>query len=231
MISIINLQKSFGEKCVLQNINLRFEWGKVYGIVGENGAGKTTLFRCMAGLEKHDGQVQSELQPLAHHLGYLPTDIYSLPKITGLEHLRLLCNARGKFIEDWESANLFNLPLNRFVEEYSTGMKKKLALNAVLLQNNDYYLFDEPFNGVDLQSNMVITEIILKLRAMRKVVVLSSHIFSTLAETCDELYLLHEGNVIDHATREDFGRLEKKLRAQNNAQQIVFDGQWKRLSS
>ena len=57
MISIENLSKSYGSKIVLENINLNFEKGKVYGIVGENGAGKTTLFKCIAGLEKHNGAI------------------------------------------------------------------------------------------------------------------------------------------------------------------------------
>lgn len=227
MISIQQLSKSFGNKQVLRNISLNFEEGKVYGIVGENGAGKTTLFRCIAGLEKHEGNITCNHEPREHSLGYLPTDIYTLPKITGQEYLQLLCNARKVEINDWASANLFELPLQQYMEEYSTGMKKKLALNAVLLQNNAYYLFDEPFNGVDLQSNMVIAEIIKKLRELNKVVVLSSHIFSTLTDTCNELFLLSNREIVDHALRNDFSRLEGKLREQNNSQHLIYDGQWK----
>jgi len=55
MIQVKELSKSFGTKKVLKNININFEQSKVYGIVGANGAGKTTLFRCIAGLETHDG--------------------------------------------------------------------------------------------------------------------------------------------------------------------------------
>ena len=64
MIQVEELSKSFGTKQVLKNININFEQGKVYGIVGANGAGKTTLFRCIAGLETHDGLVQSTQTPL-----------------------------------------------------------------------------------------------------------------------------------------------------------------------
>ena len=60
MISIKDLSKSYGSKVVLENINLNFEKGKVYGIVGENGSGKTTLFKCIAGIEKHKGAILCE---------------------------------------------------------------------------------------------------------------------------------------------------------------------------
>ena len=92
MIQIEQLSKSFGAKKVLKDINISFEKGKVYGIVGANGAGKTTLFRCIAGLETHEGIVRSELEPLKNHLGFLPTNPYFFPKITGQEYLQLFCN-------------------------------------------------------------------------------------------------------------------------------------------
>ncbi|MEE6208486.1 MAG: ATP-binding cassette domain-containing protein, partial [Alphaproteobacteria bacterium] len=69
MIKIVDLHKSYGSKSVLKGINAEFQSGKTYGIIGENGAGKTTLFRCIAGLERFDGTITSDLQPLKNHLG------------------------------------------------------------------------------------------------------------------------------------------------------------------
>jgi len=160
MIQVEELSKSFGTKQVLKNINISFEQGKVYGIVGANGAGKTTLFRCLAGLETHDGLVKSTQTPLKNYLGFLPTNPYFFPKITGWEYLQLFCNARKIAITNFKERNIFNLPLNQYAITYSTGMKKKLALTAILLQQNEYFILDEPFNGVDIQSNLIITEII-----------------------------------------------------------------------
>ena len=133
MIEVRNLSKQFGSKQVLHDINLSFEAGKVYGIVGENGAGKTTLFRCMAGLENFNGDINSDPEPLQHHLGLLLTEPYFFSKITGGEYIRLLCHARKITLPDLESRNVFDLPLNEYASVYSTGMKKKLALTAILL--------------------------------------------------------------------------------------------------
>ena len=213
MIQIKNLSKSFGKNQVLKNIDLDFKKGKVYGVVGENGAGKTTLFRCIAGLEKYKGEVSSTLNPLKNHLGLLLTEPFIFSKITGKEYIQLLVNARKVEILDIEERNVFDLPLNQYASTYSTGMKKKLALTAILLQQNDLFILDEPFNGVDIQSNQLITEIIHKLKSLEKLIILSSHIFSTLAETCDEIYLMKDGEIIKKVMREEFNNLEQEMKS------------------
>ncbi len=213
MIKIKELNKHFGNNEVLKNINMDFSNGNVYGIVGENGAGKTTLFRCIAGLEDYQGEIISELIPLKNHLGLLLTEPFFFSKITGEEYIRLLCNARSKVIKDIAGRNIFDLPLNQYASTYSTGMKKKLALTAILLQENKYYILDEPFNGVDIQSNIILTEIINKLKELNKMVIISSHIFSTLSDTCDEIHLLRKGEQIKSVQKNEFTNLEKELKA------------------
>lgn len=213
MIQIDKLSKSYGKNQVLKNINLSFEKSKVYGVVGENGAGKTTLFKCLAGLEMYEGQILSDFDILKNHLGFLATEPYFFTKITGKEYIQLLVNARGIKITQIEDRNIFDLPLNQYASTYSTGMKKKLALTAVLLQNNDVFILDEPFNGVDIQSNLIITEIIKKLKELKKTVIISSHIFSTLAETCDEIYLMKAGEIIKKVDKNDFSKLEFEMKA------------------
>jgi ABC-2 type transport system ATP-binding protein len=195
MISITNLSKSYGGKLVLENINLNLEKGKVYGIVGENGSGKTTLFKCISGLEKHEGSIICNYGKIKEYLGYLQTEPYFFSKITGKEYLRLLCNARNIAQQDVSDKNIFDLPLDEYAIKYSTGMKKKLALTAILLQENKFFILDEPFNGVDIQSNILITEIIHKLKELGKTILISSHIFSTLDDTCDEIFVLKESKI------------------------------------
>jgi ABC-2 type transport system ATP-binding protein len=212
MIKVNNLSKQYGGHQVLKNINLQFESGKVYGIVGENGAGKTTLFRCIAGLENFEGEITSELAPLKNHLGLLLTEPFFFSKITGEEYIRLLCNARNIKV-DIKEKNIFDLPLNQYASTYSTGMKKKLAITAILLQENAYFILDEPFNGVDIQSNFILTEIIQKLKSLNKIVLVSSHIFSTLNEICDEIHLLKNGELLKTVQKAEFSALEEEMKA------------------
>ncbi|MEC9186503.1 MAG: ABC transporter ATP-binding protein [Bacteroidota bacterium] len=212
MIKIKGLGKYYGKNEVLKGINMEFSRGKVYGIVGENGAGKTTLFRCIAGLESYNGEIISEIQPLKNHLGLLLTDPFFFSKITGKEYIRLLCNARNKKNINIDQKNIFDLPLNQYASTYSTGMKKKLAITAILLQENECFILDEPFNGVDIQSNIILTEIILKLKELNKTVLVSSHIFSTLSDTCDEIHLLRKGEQIKSVQKVNFKFLEQEMK-------------------
>lgn len=212
MIEIHQLNKSYGTNEVLKAITLRFEEGKVYGIVGENGAGKTTLFRCIAELEAYKGTITASKTPLKDQLGLLLTEPFFFSKITGREYLQLLCNARSVEETNFDERNIFDLPLDQYASTYSTGMKKKLAILGLLLQGNTYFIFDEPFNGVDIQSNMIITEIILKLKALNKTVLISSHIFSTLKDTCDEIHLLKNGQFEKAVQKEQFHELEAAMK-------------------
>lgn len=213
MIKISGLNKIFGKNEVLKDIHLEFSRGHIYGIVGENGVGKSTLFRCIAGLEEYDGKVTSELKPLRAHLGLLFTEPYLFKRITGAEYIRLLCNARHKEIDDIITKNIFDLPLNQYASTYSTGMKKKLALTAILLQENEYFILDEPFNGLDIQSNIILTEIILRLKSLNKIIIISSHIFSSLSQICNEIHLLRKGEPIKTVTKSEFDNLEQEMKS------------------
>ena len=213
MIKIENLSKFYGKKQVLNAIDLEFKKGKVYGIVGENGAGKTTLFRCISGLETYNGNIASDFTKLKDHLGLLLTEPFFFSKITGKEYIQLLANSRQVKLLNIEDKNIFDLPLNQYASTYSTGMKKKLALTAILLQENDVFILDEPFNGVDIQSNLMITEIIKKFKTLEKTVIISSHIFSTLADTCDEIFLMKNGEIIKKVKQKDFDNLETEMKA------------------
>jgi ABC-2 type transport system ATP-binding protein len=215
MITITSLSKFFGKHKVLNDINVSFLPGNVYGIIGENGAGKTTLFKCLAGLENHDGTINYSEGTLKNVMGFLPTDLFFFSKITAKEYIQLLCNARKIKLEGIEEKNIFDLPLQEYAETYSTGMKKKLAITGILLQQNKVFILDEPFNGVDLQSNLLIKEVILKLKSLNKIIIISSHIFSTLKETCDELHLLKEGKIIKSVLQNEFDAIEEDLKDNN----------------
>lgn len=213
MISIQKLTKSYGQKQVLNEINLDLEAGKVYGLIGQNGAGKTTFFRCLSGLEKFGGDIVSDHPNLKDKLGFLQTNPDFMSRITGWEYLKLVSIARGIQEEGFEEGNIFDLPLNEFAENYSTGMKKKLALQGILCQRNDLFLLDEPFNGVDIHSNMIISAIITKLKNHGKTIVISSHIFSTLSDICDQIILLKDGLISGIFEPSQFAGLEQEMKS------------------
>ncbi|WP_158994822.1 ATP-binding cassette domain-containing protein [Mucilaginibacter sp. L196] len=221
MIAIQSLSKSYGKHKVLLDINLTFKKGEVSGVVGENGAGKTTLFKCIAGLEPFDGNIEYGGNILKNVTGYLPTELFFFSKMTGAEYLRLVCNARDLKETNITGSNIFDLPLNEYAETYSTGMKKKLALTGLLIQKNEVFILDEPFNGVDIHSNIIIQEIILKLKQLDKIVIMSSHIFSTLNQSCDHLHYLKNGHLKSSVVKGEFEQIEEEMRGDNIGNKLV----------
>ena len=158
MITINELTVSYGENVVLKNLNVRFSPGKIHGILGVNGAGKSTFFNTVYGTKKADrGVVMYNENVLdKRNIGFLQTENFFYPLMKGKEYLQLV--APKKDYQKWN--DIFQLPLNEFVEDYSTGMKKKIAFMGLILLDRNVYILDEPFNGVDLQSNEILISII-----------------------------------------------------------------------
>ncbi len=201
MLKIENLSFSYdGSTPVLKNINVEFTENAIHGIVGNNGEGKTTLFQCLMGLLKnYDGDIyHSNLDNIRKNTGYLSTDMYFYPRITGKEYLQFQQYAKNivlneKELKQWN--DVFELPLNKFAENYSTGMKKKLCLLSMILQNNKILLLDEPFNGVDMISNMMLKEIFLRFKK-NTTILLTSHILETLTNISDDIVYMKSGEII-----------------------------------
>ncbi|MBF9144036.1 ATP-binding cassette domain-containing protein [Hymenobacter properus] len=214
MLEILNLRKAFGSHVVLREVSLTLRPGSIHGLVGANGAGKTTLINCLYGLEKDfTGTVKTAAgRPVREHTGLLPYEPYFYPRLTGREYLEFCLQARGRPLTDFTGWNqLLELPLDQFAEEYSAGMRKKLALLALLVQNFDYLILDEPFNGLDLEANLLLKEILKRLRDRGTGILLTSHILGALTETSDEISVLVGGRIQRHYQAAEFGTLEKDL--------------------
>jgi len=219
MIELKNINKSYGKQKVLKDLNLSIKPGQITGIVGENGAGKTTLFSCLCGLETFSGEVKSNYSPIKNHIGYLPAENFFFDRMTGFEYLALMNHARNKTFEK-EQAQIFDLPLNKYVSGYSTGMKKKLALLAIILQNPEILILDEPFNGLDINSCFLLTEIIKKLKQKGKTIILCSHVFQIMKELCDSIAYLNKGGIQNIYNSSNYVDLEETMKNYNVTHKI-----------
>ncbi len=212
MIRIEGLNVKFDNNIVLKNINIVFEKNMIHGIVGLNGAGKTTFFNVLAKAWKPDsGYVTLDNNPLSiKETAYLETINYFYPGITGNEYLNIFRQTNTDFslgiMQDY-----FKLPLHELIENYSTGMKKKLALLGILKQNRPVFILDEPFNGLDLETNKVLEIIITTLKQKGKTVFVSSHIIEPLLAVCDKIYLLEKGIFLKTYEKNDFKNIDDDL--------------------
>lgn len=191
MLEVNNLCLSFNRTVVLENLNVKINNGTIYGILGKNGAGKTSFFDCLFQTYKYTGEIFLNHQHINRKdIAYLETENYFYPYITGKEYLGYFSKKKNNYeylIEE------FKIPMNKYIHNYSTGMKKKIALIAHLSLDKPVLVLDEPFNGLDFEGVMELYRIIKNLQ--NKIVLLSSHIIETLFNTCDKIGVLSDKKV------------------------------------
>lgn len=194
MIRVIDLSVKFGNQVILNNIQQDFNEGLIHGVVGLNGAGKTTLFNTLSGIIKPNvGKILYQDKPLTHSkIGYLEANNFFYSNITGNEHLNIFSKTNSDF--DIQALNeLTRIPLDNLIETYSSGMKKKLAMLALIKKDNPIYILDEPFNSLDFESSKVLELITMNLKMKSKTIFISSHIIETLTPICDHIHLMENG--------------------------------------
>ena len=193
---------------ILKDLNFELSAGEKHGILGVNGAGKTTFFRLVSGqISPTTGSIAWQGQPLKREqVSLLEAEPYFYPYLTGMEYLRFI-EDKPATIERWNG--LFDLPLDQYAEEYSTGMKKKLGLMGVLMQEQrPLLILDEPFNGVDFESNEMIMSVLRHEYLRARTLMISSHILPTLTRVCERISVLEQGQFVRTYQSHEFHLLE-----------------------
>jgi len=212
MIEIKYLTLKYGDNTVLNNIDKSFELNQVHGIVGLNGSGKTSLFNILAqATQSNAGEITFNGSKLSYRdISFLETEPFFYSRLTGKEHLDIFPNRNLDFnIEEINS--LLKVPLAQYIENYSTGERKKLALISILKQDRSIIILDEPFNGLDLESTKISEVIIARLKQKGKTIFISSHILSPLFNLCDKVHHLSHGNFQKTYLPTEFTELDSQI--------------------
>mgnify|MGYP000934997816 CR=1 FL=1 len=206
---IKSLHKSYATTPVLDDVSLHYSSGAINGIIGPNGAGKSTLLNCIANFVPYNGSID---RVNIKSIGLLTANPYIFPRITGLEFIRFCLSAKN-CKEDPQKLDrlngLFELPLHKFADEYSTGMLKKLHLLALFLQHNDLLLLDEPYNGLDILSSAYLSELLRELKNQDVVILISSHDLDHLVKIADTLTVIENGAA--HLKSEELTNIQKEI--------------------
>lgn len=208
MLKLDQVQLRYGDNKVLTRLSADFPSGEIHGIVGMNGSGKTSLLRAIHGsVPFQDGRILWNALPTHRRMvGFLETQNYFYPRITGGEYLQLFLSSYPDFdLEGWNA--LFDLPLDHLIDSYSTGMKKKLAFMGLLALDRPILILDEPFNGLDLESNEALQQILPKLKRPDRLILITSHIKDTLISICNRIHLLRGGVFESSFTSEEFSQM------------------------
>jgi ABC-2 type transport system ATP-binding protein len=204
----------------LTGLNLEVRPGEVFGLLGPNGSGKTTTIKLLLGLLRPTrgdafvfGRDPSDLA-VKHRLGYLPEETYLYQFLDAEETLAFfgslfqLPRALIKRRSD-ELIELVGLghARRRRLGEYSKGMARRLGLAQALINDPDLVVLDEPTSGLDPLGSAEVKELIIRLKAQGKTVLLCSHLLADVEDLCDRIAILHQG------TLRECGRVEELLRS------------------
>ena len=214
-VAALGLYKRYGTKMAVNGLDLRVPEGSFYGMVGPNGAGKTTTIRMLVGLLRPDGgmatvagiPVWPEPRPVKQVIGVLPDDLRLFERLTGAElltYIGLMREIPRAEVDRRRDELLGMLGLSGeagvLVADYSTGMRKKVALAAALLHAPRVLFLDEPFESVDPVSARTITDALDIFRSRGGTVVFSSHVMDTVERLCDHVAIVANGQVLRSGT-------------------------------
>ena len=204
MISIENLNKQFKNHLVLNNINVKFSNGHIYGIIGRNGSGKTVLLKCICGFLKPTTGVISVNHKIVgkdidfpENLGFIIETPGFLLNYSGYKNLKYLASIRKKIDsnEIKESMSLVGLDSadKKHVSKYSLGMRQRLGIAQAIMEKPDILVLDEPMNALDKNGVEEMRRLFLKMKSEGKLILLTSHNREDIEILCDEVYEMEEG--------------------------------------
>jgi len=211
MIQINDLKKSYSGTTVLNIPSLTIEKGVNFGLVGNNGAGKTTLFRLLLDLIRADqGEVSINGENVAkneswkHQLGSYLDQGFLIDFLSPEEFFNFVGKTKGMSAGDIEAflesmQEFFNgevLGRKKLIRNLSMGNQQKTGIAAALMGNPEIVVLDEPFNSLDPTTQIRLVKLIKKIQETQGVTFLiSSHDLNHIAEVCDRIVVLHEGEL------------------------------------
>lgn len=225
VLSLQNLTMNFGGNQVLQGIDLNVYKGQIIGYIGQNGAGKSTTLKIMLGLvEGYGGTVEifgKDIKETDHtykfKVGYVPENADIYENLTANEYLTFVGELYGmdrndagekarRLMAAFEMEDVFHSRISSF----SKGMRQKVIIISGLLHDPDLIFLDEPLNGLDANSVMVVKDVMEQLVKRGKTIFYSSHIMDVVEKISNRIVLLADGKIAADGTFEELRQANEK---------------------
>lgn len=208
ILEVKHAGKQFKEGRAIQDISFTATNGKVLGFVGHNGSGKTVLFKCICGFyQVTEGEILLNGKPVGigedmpRNIAFVIEEPAFLGEYSGRKNLEFLYELRHpkntekiKMVMDKVSLDYYS---RKKVAKYSLGMKQRLAIAQVLMEEMPVLILDEPMNGLDYKGIDDIRELILEEKRAGKIILLASHNSADIKYLCDEVYELENGKIMN----------------------------------
>lgn len=206
VIEIDGLTKDYGNRKGIFDVSFSVNKGEVVGFLGSNGAGKTTTIRHLMGfINPQKGRAQildmdcfCEASGVQEQVGYLPGEIAFMDNMSGNEFIEFM--AKMKKIKDLtyarELIEYLEIDTRVKIKKMSKGMKQKIGIIIAFMQNAQILILDEPTTGLDPIMQNKFVELIKREKASGKTVLMSSHIFEEVENTCDRVVMVKDGKIV-----------------------------------
>src|SRR5579885_254756 len=224
-IQVRDLRKTYGGKGAVDGLTFTVPRGSFFGFLGPNGAGKTTTIKMLMGLAPPtSGSIELLGLPMPdraleikQRIGLVPDESLLFDYLTGSEFIefagriygldRAVARERAKELMD-----LFELDAPRkLINEYSKGMRKRVAMAAALIHRPELYLMDEPFEGVDAVGARLMKDILLEQVRHGATIFLTSHVLEVVERLCDSVAIINEGRVVLEGSMSELRRASETL--------------------
>lgn len=223
VINVERLTKDYGYGRGVFDVSIHVEKGEVFGFLGPNGAGKSTTIRHLMGFSKPDsGKVEIFGEPtfwkyydVLKRVGYIPGEVALPAGLTGKEFIKMMQDLTGVKNDERLKMllDLFELDeasLLGDVKRMSLGVKRKIAVVSAFMSDPEVLILDEPTSGLDPVMQERFIEFIHKEKARGKTILLSSHIFSEIDNTCDRIAIIRDGKIVSEFIANDLKHASKK---------------------
>ena len=215
MITTEGLTKSYDGKLALDHLTMKVEPGEILGFLGPNGAGKSTTVKILTGLLRPDSgtatvagfDILKDPMEAKKQLGFVPEQPVIYDSLTADEYLDVIgClyhlepkAARTRRAELLELFGLGDVAHQR-LKEFSKGMKQKVVIASALLHRPEVLILDEPLDGLDANTALVMKELLRKLAAQGRTIMFSSHILDVVERICTRIVIINNGRFITQGT-------------------------------
>lgn len=223
VINVERLTKDYGFGRGVFDVSIHVEKGEVFGFLGPNGAGKSTTIRHLMGFSQpDDGKVEIFGKPtfgkyyeILKNVGYIPGEVALPAGLTGKEFLKMMQDLTGIYNNErlgmlLELFELDEASLLGDVKRMSLGVKRKLAVVSAFMSDPEVLILDEPTSGLDPVMQERFIEFIHKEKERGKTILLSSHIFSEIDNTCDRIAIIKDGKIVSEFVANDLKHASRK---------------------
>lgn len=207
MVELKNVSKTLKKQRVINDVSIKFTPGKIYGIIGRNGSGKTVLLKMICGIFTpdtgsilFDGEETIKKTGVPKNTRALIENPEMINELSGYENLKLISEIQKTISDEdiYKSLELVGLKgeEHKKYKDYSLGMKQKLGIAQVIMEDSDMIILDEPFNGLDEASVENMRKLFSNLKKENKIIIIATHIKEDIEKLIDDLYRIDDGKLI-----------------------------------